>query len=66
MELNLAVGDFLWRSPNLFCQLQIHWYFIIYNVTLELPNLFCQSDVLLILPNIFPAIFSAYMVDSFG
>ena len=29
MELNLAVDDFLWRSPNLIHQLQIQWCFII-------------------------------------
>ena len=30
MELNLAVGDYLWKSSNLIRQLQIQWYFIIH------------------------------------
>ena len=29
VELNLAVDDFLWKSPNLIRQLQIQWCFII-------------------------------------
>ena len=48
------------------CQICFHnWKFIgvlLYNATLESPNLFRQSDVLLISPNIFPAIFSAYTI----
>ena len=28
-ELNLAVGDFLWKSPNLIRHMQIQWCFII-------------------------------------
>ena len=46
-----------------------NWKFIVllYNATLESINLFCQSDVLLISPNIFLAIFSAYTVgQKFG
>ena len=34
MDLNLVVGSFLWRSPNLFHQLQV----LLYNVTLEPSN----------------------------
>ena len=30
VELNLAVGNFLWKLSNLICQLQIQWYFIIH------------------------------------
>ena len=30
VELNLAVGDFLWKSSNLIRQLQIQWHFIIH------------------------------------
>ena len=30
VELNLTVGDFLWKSPNLIRQLRIQWYFIIH------------------------------------
>ena len=46
-ELNLAVGCFLWRSPNLFCQLQIHWccniQFDLWNTKFILPK-WCFID----------------------
>ena len=29
MELNLAVGNFLWKLPNLIHQLQIQWCLVI-------------------------------------
>ena len=38
---------------------------LLHDVTLESLNLFRQSDALLISPNIFPAIFSAYTVAGF-
>ena len=56
MELNLAVGNFLWKSPNIISGV------LLYNVTLEPPNLISSKGSLLISPNIFPAIFSAYTV----
>ena len=61
MELNLAVGDFLWKSPNSIHHLQIHWCFII-QCDPWTAKLISKSDLLLIPPNIFPARFSAYTV----
>ena len=58
IEIRLAQNYFLWRSQNLFKFTGVS----LYNATLESPDLFHQSDVLLIWQNIFPAIFSAYTV----
>ena len=60
--IKLGGWRFLWKSPNLICQLQIQWCFNIQCDPWTTKYYFRQSDSLLISPNIFPAIFSAYTV----
>ena len=61
MELNSVLDNFCGDCQINFTNCKFIGV-VLYNATLEVPNLFRQSDVLLILPNTFPAIFSAYTV----